>query len=205
MSENLRRYYPHTLALVFLVFFIALGLHPVDRRVWIAEVTPVVIIFFLLAGTFRHFRFSNASYTLMSIWMFWHTVGAHYTFAHVPFDFVTDLFGFERNHFDRVGHFVVGFYAFAVAELSIRKRWAVPFWGMPSGIFFIGTVAATYEIIEWIYAVIDGGEAGVEFLGSQGDIWDAQKDMLADLLGALFSTALYGAIRPDRSVTNALR
>ncbi len=197
MEKKLTQYYPHMLAVLFLAVFVALGIDPVDRRVWIVEVLPIVITFLVLVTTYKQFRFSNISYTLMSIWMFWHTVGGHYTFSHVPFDFVTNLFGFERNHFDRIGHFVVGFYAFAAAELVTRKGWAGPVLASFFGLFLIGTVAAGYEIIEWLFAAIDGGEAGVEFLGAQGDIWDAQEDMLADILGAVFSLVLFWIIRPD--------
>ena len=191
------KWYPHLLAIVFLIVFIALGIKPVDRDVWIVEVIPIIITFLILATTFKKFRFSNFSYTLMSLWMFWHTVGGHYTFANVPFDFVTDLFGFERNNFDRIGHFIVGFYAFSVAELLVRKKWAGPVLASFFGLFFIATVAAGYEIIEWLYAVADGSKTGVEFLGAQGDIWDAQEDMLADILGAVFSLILFWVIRPD--------
>ena len=197
MEKKLTQYYPHMLAVLFLAVFIALGIDPVDRRVWIVEVLPIVITFLALVTTYKQFRFSNISYTLMSLWMFWHTVGGHYTFANVPFDFLTDLFGFERNNFDRIGHFIVGFYAFAAAELVTRKRWSGPVLASFFGLFLIGTVAAGYEIIEWLYAVADGGKAGVEFLGAQGDIWDAQEDMLADILGAVFSLVLFWVIRPD--------
>jgi len=197
MINRFMKWYPHLLAIVFLIVFIALGIKPVDRDVWIVEVIPIVITFLILATTFKKFRFSNFSYTLMSLWMFWHTVGGHYTFANVPFDFVTDLFGFERNNFDRIGHVIVGFYAFAAAELLVRKKWAGPVLASFFGLFFIATVAAGYEIIEWLYAVADGGKAGVEFLGAQGDIWDAQEDMLADILGAVFSLILFWVIRPD--------
>ena len=197
MINRFMKWYPHLLAIVFLIVFIALGIKPVDRDVWIVEVIPIIITFLILATTFKKFRFTNFSYTLMSLWIFWHTVGGHYTFANVPFDFVTDLFGFERNNFDRIGHFIVGFYAFSVAELLVRKKWAGPVLASFFGLFFIATVAAGYEIIEWLYAVADGGKAGVEFLGAQGDIWDAQEDMLADILGAVFSLLLFWVIRPD--------
>ena len=196
------RYYPHGLALVFTVFFILLGIEPVSREVWIAEVIPVVIIFGLLVVTYKWFRFSALAYSLMAFWLFWHTVGGHYTFAHVPFGWVTNLIGAERNHFDRIGHFSVGFYAFALAEWVTRKRWCGPILASFLGLFFIMSVAAGYEIIEWWYAAAEGGEAGIEFLGSQGDIWDAQKDMLADTLGAIFSLVLFWVARPDRRTTS---
>ena len=189
--------YPYILAILFSITFIALGVNPVDRNVWIVEVIPIMITFLILVTTFNKFRFSNYSYTLMALWMFWHTVGGHYTFANVPFDFVTELFGFERNHFDRIGHFIIGFYAFPMAELVVRQKWAGPILASFFGLFFVVTIATSYEVIEWLYAVIEGGEAGMEFLGSQGDVWDAQKDMLADTLGAIFSLALFWYIRPD--------
>jgi len=196
--------YPYVLAILFAIIFMFLGISPVDREVWVVEVVPIVIIFFAFIFTFKSFRFSDYSYTLMFIWMVWHTVGGHYTFANVPFEYVTQLFDFERNHFDRVGHFAIGFYAFASAELLIRKKWAPPILATVFSLFFIQSVAANYEIIEWIYAVLEGGDAGVEFLGSQGDVWDAQKDMLSDSLGAIFSLALYWVLRPDKIVDERL-
>ena len=190
-------WYPHALALIFVVFFAVLGVAPASRDVWVAEVIPVVIVFALLAVTFKEFRFSNLAYSLMAVWLFWHTVGGHYTFAHVPFGWVTDLFGFERNHFDRVGHFSVGFYAYPLAELVTRKRWSGPILASCLGICFVMSIAAGYEIVEWWFADVVGGGAGIEFLGVQGDVWDAQKDMLADTLGALCSVALFWMVRPD--------
>lgn len=205
LSSNLQgnlmfqKFYPHILAIVFFIFFIILGIDPVERDVWIAEVVPIIIIYFALLLTFNKFRFSNISYTMMAIWMFWHTVGGHYTFANVPFDYVIEFFDLERNPFDRVGHFVIGFYAFAMTEFLVRKQYAAPLLAMIFGFFFVMSIASWYEIIEWLYAVLEGGDAGIEFLGSQGDIWDAQKDMLSDGLGAITSLILYAFIRPDKS------
>jgi len=193
------KYYPHILASSFLVFFILLGIDPVDRSVWIVEVIPIIIVYLFLLSTYKKFKFTNISYSLMLIWMVWHTIGGHYTFANVPFDFITDLFNFQRNNFDRVGHIVVGFYAYPMAEFLTRKKYTNIIIASFFGLFFVMSIAAAYEIIEWAYAVIDGGDTGIEFLGSQGDIWDAQKDMLADTIGALISLALFLYIRPDRN------
>ena len=193
------RYYPYLLAIFFLVFFILLGISPVDRAVWIVEVIPIVIVYLFLLFTYQKFKFTNISYTLMLIWMVWHTIGGHYTFANVPFDFITNLFDFQRNHFDRIGHIVVGFYAYPMAEFLTRKKYTNAIVASFFGLFFIMSIAASYEIVEWAYAVIDGGDTGLEFLGSQGDIWDAQKDMLADTVGALISLALFLYIRPDKN------
>ena len=185
------KYYPHCLALLFSIIFIILGIEPVDRAVWIVEVVPIIVIFLALVFTYPKFKFSYISYSLMVLWLVWHTIGGHYTFANVPFDFITDLFNFQRNHFDRVGHFMIGFYAYPMAEFLTRKKYASKIIAMVFGLFFVMSIACAYEIIEWAYAVTDGGNTGLEFLGSQGDIWDAQKDMLADTLGALFTLSLF--------------
>jgi putative membrane protein len=81
----INKYFPHSLAALFLLVFIWLGIEPVSRAVWIAEVIPVFAVFVFLVATFPRFRFSNTAYSLMAIWLFWHTVGGHYTFSNVPF------------------------------------------------------------------------------------------------------------------------
>jgi putative membrane protein len=98
-----------------------------------------------------------------------------------------------RNHFDRVAHFSVGFYAFPLAEFLERRQLAQPAVVLLFCLSAVMAIACGYEIIEWVYAVAEGGEAGIEFLGSQGDPWDAQKDMLADTLGALFALGVFTA------------
>ena len=192
-----RLQFPHWLALAFVVFFVLLAIDPVSRVVWMAEIIPVVLVFLGLVLTYRHFQFSNTAYALMAFWLFWHTLGGHYTFANVPFDWFNQLIGAERNHFDRIAHFSVGFYAFPAAEWMLRRGHCRY---IPANLFallLVMGIAAGYEIVEWWYAVVEGGDAGIEFLGSQGDIWDAQKDMLADTLGALFALLLFGLVRPD--------
>lgn len=189
---------PCLLAIIFILLSLWSAYAPASREVWLAEVIPVIAVFLALAASYSRFRFSNTAYVLMSLWLYMHTIGAHYTFAEVPFDWVNDLIDSERNQFDRVAHFIIGFYAFPMAEWLTRKRYCGATLAMIFSLFFIMSLAATYEIIEWQYAVLEGGEAGLEFLGSQGDIWDAQKDMLADTLGALTSLALFAWLRPDR-------
>lgn len=183
---------PRFLLGAYVLLFIVAGIDPYSRAVWWAENIPIVAIAVTLVVLYvRGIRVSNLAYALMSVLLFLHTIGGHYTFERVPFDWVTKAFGFERNHYDRIAHFSVGFYAFAMAELLItRERVARPWVAYAFGIFAIGTIAATYEIIEWIYAALAGGESGAAFLGSQGDIWDAQKDMLADISGAIAATVL---------------
>lgn len=193
-----RRRFPAILAATFVVYFAALAVEPFSRTVWLAEIIPVVLIFGLLVLTYRRFPFSNTAYALMAIWLFWHTLGGHYTFSNVPFDWFNELIGSERNQFDRVGHFAVGLYAFAMAEWLLRRGHCRYWLANAFSLLLIMGVAAAYEIVEWWYAVLEGGDAGIEFLGSQGDVWDAQKDMLADTLGAIFALLLYAVVRPDR-------
>ncbi len=187
---------PKVLLGLYLLLFIALGIAPYHRAVWVAENLPIVVIVVLLVVFYRKQRFSDLAYILMACLIFLHTIGGHFTFERVPFDFISDLFGFERNNYDRMAHFTVGFYAFPCAELLLRRRLVnskVILALFP--VFFIFTVAAGYELFEWWYAVQADPAAGIAVLGSQGDIWDAQKDILADGLGALAATGLFFALR----------
>lgn len=164
----------HIIPLLLTVFIAALivwsGINPSDRAVWYAEILPVSTVFVALIATYRLFRFSNPAYVFMSFWLIMHTIGAHYTFADVPFDWANRLLapflGEGRNHFDRVGHYIIGFYAYPMAEWLLRRKICRPALALFFSLFFIISVAAIYEIIEWQYAVIEGGEAGLEVLGS---------------------------------------
>lgn len=190
---------PAGLLLGYLSLFTVCGIAPYDRATWWAENIPIVLIVATLAGTYRSFRFSDASYLMMAVLVYMHTIGGHYTFERVPFGFVTELFGFERNHYDRVAHFSVGFYAYPLAELLWRKKLVRATWVLLSfPVATIFAVAAIYEIIEWIYADLEGGASGAAFLGSQGDVWDAQRDMLADGLGSLVAVAFFWLGHRDR-------
>jgi putative membrane protein len=177
----------------YAVLFVVLAFNPVDRPTWFAEnLTVWIIVGVILILYARHIRFSNLAYALMFVLIYLHTIGGHWTFALVPFDYVTNLFDFERNHFDRIAHFSVGFYAFAIAEwLYVKKLVNNRFLLFTYPVFTIATIAMSYELIEWIYAAGAAPEAGLAYLGSQGDIWDAQKDMLADTLGAIVATTLF--------------
>lgn len=177
----------------YIILFSVLAINPVDRPTWIAENSTVwIIVGVLITLYIRGIRFSAFSYALMSILIYLHTIGGHYTFALVPFDWITNMFEFERNHYDRIAHFSVGFYAFAVAEwLYVKQLVKNKFLLFTYPVFAIATIAMGYEIIEWIYAATANPEAGIAYLGSQGDIWDAQKDMLADTLGAIFALGLF--------------
>lgn len=178
---------------IYAVLFAVLAIQPIDRATWFVENLTVWVILAVILGFWAYgVRLSRTACVFMFVLIYLHTIGGHYTFALVPFDWVTNFFDFSRNHFDRVAHFSVGFYAFAVAEiLYTRQLVKNKFLLFTYPIFVIATIAMSYEIIEWIYAVMAAPEAGAAYLGSQGDIWDAQKDMLADTLGALFATTVF--------------
>lgn len=168
------------------------AIKPFSRGVWYVEISSVLTVLLALVFTCRNFQFSNASYFIISLWLAMHAVGAHYSFELVPFDWVTNFFGFERNHYDRVAHFVIGLNAFGVAEYFFRRKFTTSIKSSAFvGILFIMALANAWELIEWAYAVVDGGEVGAAFLGSQGDVWDAQKDMLADTLGAIVGAFIF--------------
>ena len=186
---------PHVLLALYLIEFVILSIRPYDRATWWAENIPILLIVGVLVYLYPRFRFSTGSYIAMSVLIYLHTVGGHFTFERVPFDAITDFFGFERNHYDRIAHFSVGFYAYPLAEILHRRRLVRSPWVLLLfPVFTVFTVAGVYEIIEWWYAVLAGGKAGAAFLGSQGDLWDAQKDMLADGLGGICATSVFGLV-----------
>ncbi|HEY0908056.1 MAG TPA: DUF2238 domain-containing protein [Candidatus Paceibacterota bacterium] len=189
----LKKYFPHILLAIYVVEFIIAGVNPFSRTVWYAENLPIVaLVAFAVLLYCRGVRFSNTTYLFIFILPFLHTIGGHYTFELVPFDWFNNLFGFERNMFDRVAHFSVGFYALPIIEYLVSRKLVAKKWVAATySIFALAFVAVFYEWIEWIYAATYGGESGAAFLGSQGDIWDAQKDMLMDVLGATAAVGVY--------------
>lgn len=182
---------------IYAVLFTALAIHPIDRATWFAENLTVWIILAIIVSLYAFgIRFSRTAYLMMFVLIYLHTIGGHYTFALVPFGWVTNLFGFHRNHFDRIAHFSVGFYAFAIAEwLAKRRLVANRFLLFTYPVFVIATIAMTYELVEWAYAAKAPPAEALAYLGSQGDVWDAQKDMLSDTLGALAATAFFFVLR----------
>ena len=188
---------PAILLAGYIALFIWAAIDPYDRATWWAENIPIVILVGTLVILYaRGVRFTPLAYVLMAVLPYWHTVGGHYTFERVPFDWFSRAFRFERNMYDRIGHFSVGFYAFGILEYLLSRRTMSVRLAVQFAVFTIAFVAMAYELIEWGYAAYGGNaEAGANFLGSQGDIWDAQKDMLMDTLGALAAVLLYLALR----------
>lgn len=183
-----KKYFPHFLLVIYCLLFIICAIHPYNRAVRFTENLPVMVVVLFLVYTFNKRNFSNSSYFLMSFWIILHTIGGHYTFELVPFDSINQLFGWERNMYDRIAHFMIGVYAFPIMEYlwrskAIQQKWLLYTFGICS----ILAVAGAYEIFEWRFAIIADPKAGLAVLGSQGDIRDAQKDMLMDTLGAILA------------------
>ena len=194
---------PQVLLLGYVLLFIWGAINPFDRADWWAENIPIVLLVLALVVLYvRGVRLSPLAYVLMAFLPYWHTIGGHYTFERVPFDWFNNLFGFKRNMFDRIGHFSVGFYAFGIAEYLLVRNKMSRTLACVFAIFSIAFVAMSYELLEWIYAAYgSNAQAGADFLGSQGDIWDAQKDMLMDTLGGITSMILYLALRGRKALS----
>ena len=177
---------------LLLVLMVWSGIAPADRTVWMVESVWSVGLLAILLVTRKWFKFSTAAYLCFWVWAVLQTIGAHYTFEHVPMEWLMSPLGLTRNPYDRIAHFAVGWFAFPLAELFDRKGW-VRSAGFAAFFAVMTTVAmaGVWEIVEWLYAAIDGGEVGAAFLGSQGDVWDAQKDILCDTLGALCAAVAY--------------
>jgi putative membrane protein len=160
---------------------------PADRLTWWLEALPVVVAVPLLIATRGSFPLTRLLYWLIALHATILLVGAHYTYAQVPLGFwMEESLGFARNHYDRIGHLAQGFIPAMVArEILLRKRVLVPGgWLFFLICCFVLALAATYELLEWWTAVI-AEEGAIAFLGTQGDVWDTQWDMLLALIGAL--------------------
>jgi putative membrane protein len=173
-------------ALCALIWVVA-AIHPLDRQAWLLENVLFVLFVVALSLIHRRLQLSNASYICIALFVVLHTIGAHYTYAKMPIGlWAKDFLGFSRNHADRVAHFGFGFFlAFPVGELLLRFsgiRRVCSFWLPPA---IILAISGLFEILESIAAEIVAPGQGVEWLGGQGDEWDAQNDMLAALLGSL--------------------
>jgi putative membrane protein len=185
------------LASLLALLSIALGIAPHDRSDWALENVLVVVLSVSLAATYRRFPLSRISYTLIFLFLCLHVVGAHYTYSLVPYDAwwkqmtgrsLNELLGWERNNFDRFVHFCYGLLlAYPVREVFLRIASVKGFWGYFLPLDLTMSTSVLYELIEWGAAELFGGDLGAAFLGTQGDIWDAQKDMALAAFGALLA------------------
>lgn len=192
------------LTLVALALVVS-GVAPYDRTTWWLEIFPVIIGALVLVVTYPRFPLTPLLYTLLAIHAVILTVGGHYTYARVPLGFwAQDLFGFARNHYDRLGHLAQGFIpAMLVREILLRTSPLRP------GRWLFVLVAAVclafsacYEFIEW-WAALSGGQRAEAFLGTQGDVWDTQWDMFLALVGAVSAQLLLARVH-DRALQRLL-
>ena len=208
MSSLSSSRYPLSLLAAFVVWWGVLAIAPSYRQDWLLENLLVLAAVPLMVWTYPRLRLSNMAYTLLFVFFALHAVGAHYTYAEVPYDrwtqaltghTISEVFGLQRNHFDRLVHFAYGLLVTpAVIELLDSRapqrglwRWLVP-------LLFMVAQSTIYEMIEWAAAIIFGGNLGQAYLGTQGDVWDAQKDSAMAALGATIAVVWCRCARGER-------
>jgi len=174
---------------------------PYDRLTWSLEVLPALVALVVLFATYRRFEFTTLTYTLIALHMCVLFVGGHYTYARVPlFDWLRPIFGWHRNHYDRLGHIMQGFVpAIVTREVFVRLHVLKRTSWQPFLIVCVClAISAFYELIEWWTALLSG-DAAINFLGTQGDPWDTQEDMLCALLGAIAAIVFLSRVQ-DRAI-----
>lgn len=186
---------------VLIVLLVASGARPYERATWFLEVLPVLIALPVLLATWRRFPLTTLLYACIFVHAVVLIVGGHYTYARVPLGFeLADALGLARNPYDKIGHFLQGFVPCLVAREILARG------GYVRGRRMLGflvvcvalAVSAVYELLEWAAAAAMGQGAD-EFLGTQGDEWDTQSDMLCALVGALAALLLLARAQ-DRAI-----
>jgi putative membrane protein len=198
------RSYLLILAAIFGLWWVALAIHPLHRNDWLLENALVLAGIVLLAVSRRPLPFSRVSYSLIFVFMCLHQVGAHFTYSEVPYDLwfqhltgrtFNSLVGWERNNFDRVVHFSYGLLlAYPVREIFLRVVNVRGFWGYFLPLDLVMSTSMLYELLEWGTSATFGGDLGQAYVGAQGDVWDAHKDMALASLGALIAMCITAAI-----------
>lgn len=184
------------LILTFLAFWVWSAINPIYPHDWLLENYLVFIWVPIIFVAGKYFRLSNISYTCITIFLCLHVVGSHYTYAEVPFgDVLKDWFSADRNMYDRLVHFCFGLLlVYPVREVFFRLARSRGFWSYFFPWSMIAAMACMYELIEWATAIRVNPTAGLAFLGTQGDVWDSQKDMMLAILGAGISLFLIACL-----------
>jgi putative membrane protein len=186
---------------LYILLWIFLALDPFDRSDWLLENVLVFAGIAFTIVTYRTFSLSNFSFLLIAVFLCLHAVGAHYTYEQVPFgEWIKPLMGTNRNQYDRVVHFAFGLLlTFPIAEAirhTTKTGWAS---ALSLAAFVILAVSGLHEMIEALFASIISPALGQAYLGTQGDVWDAQKDMAAATAGSLIAMVA-GLLYTRRSV-----
>lgn len=185
------------LGTLFLVLWLALALRPLSRQDWVLENVLVLAALPIFIASYRCHLFSRLSWVLIFVFMCLHEIGAHYTYSQVPYNdwwrgltgqAFNDHFGWQRNHFDRLIHLTYGLLlAYPFREIFMRIANARGLWGYFLPLDLTMSSSLLYELIEWLAAEMLGGDLGQAYLGTQGDPWDAHKDMALASLGAIIA------------------
>jgi len=177
-----------------LLYWVITAIAPLDRFDWMLENILVGVYGLVLVLSYRRFAFSNLSYGLFTLFMTLHLTGAHYTYAETPLGYwLMEWFSLERNHYDRLVHFSYGLLlAYPFYEVLRRVVKVSPGWARFITINLVLAFSGFFEVLEAMIAEVVSPELGDAYLGTQGDIWDAQKDMALALLGAIIAM---GAVR----------
>jgi putative membrane protein len=191
-----RNRFLQVLLTVYGAVWIVLAIAPSYRSDWLLENLLVFAFAAALAATHRRFVFSNLSWLLIALFLALHAVGAHSTYSETPIGFwLQDVFGWSRNHYDRVVHFAFGaLLTYPMREIALRSLRPRPLWGWLLPFLAALSASCAYELIEAWVAWTVSPELGTAYLGTQGDEWDAQRDMTCAFSGAVFAllaTAVY--------------
>jgi putative membrane protein len=183
------------LGLTYLAWWIVMAIRPLDFMDWAMENVLVVLGLALLLWTAKTFPLSRISYTCIFVFMMLHALGAHYTYAKVPYQEWFPALAGGRNMFDRLVHFSYGLLlAYPIREMFLRIGNVRGFWGYFLPLDLTMSTSMLYELIEWAAAETVGSDLGQAYLGTQGDVWDAHKDMALASLGALISMTVTALI-----------
>ena len=186
-----RKIYLWTLGIVYAIWWAMMAISPNDRSDWWMENVLVFLAVALLVSTYKAFPLSRVSYSCIFVFLVLHALGAHYTYAEVPYQQWFPSLAGGRNHFDRLVHFSYGLLlAYPIREMFLRIGNVRGFWGYFLPLDLTMSTSMLYELIEWGAAVTVGGDLGAAYLGTQGDVWDAHKDMALASLGALISMCI---------------
>jgi len=174
-----------------------LAIDPYDRQDWLLENLLALTAVTMLLLTYRRFQFSTSSYVLITAFLTLHAIGAHYTYAEVPFGFwLQRTFELVRNPFDRIVHFSYGLLlVIPLRELLIRLGGVGGFWSYYLPVSGMIAQSGVFEMLEALVATVVSPELGTAYLGTQGDEWDAQKDMAAASAGAIMTILTLGLAR----------
>lgn len=182
------------LLMIVMIVFIWSVIQPADYLAWLAEVSPAVVILVIVMATYHKFRLTLLSYVIIAVLSILTFIGGHYTYSEVPlFNWIKDEYDLKRNHYDRFGHFLKGLSVIVIRELLLRNTpLRKGFWLFSTATSMILAIAALYEIIEWMSTKVSNeGEGSKDFLGIQGDMWDAQWDMSLALVGSILAYLIF--------------